>query len=270
MNSAKLRKIILEELSTSGSARPYRRARKLSLTDYLGESSDRYLLELDDDSIISTGARIHEQGLGTFGDADGMGDGDDPEVANSIENPATPAEVTPARTSTPDSSPSVAATPEPPAPAPSTVPDAAATAPPSPGPVGPATVGTTVADDADVEASRVADAADSDSIGDDNDDATELESDPDVAATSDGLGDSIINRLIAGAGEEDARRSSPAGTETGTVLPPSDDATDVSGPEATANITDKKALSRYLDQVDLGKVKISLDESRKLKQKFRG
>jgi hypothetical protein len=61
------------------------------------------------------------------------------------------------------------------------------------------------------------------------------------------------------------------GTGAGTVSPPPPaDATDVSGPEATANITDKKALSRYLDQVALGKVKISLDESRKFKQKFRG
>lgn len=265
MNSAKLRKIILEELSTSRSARPYRRPRKLGLADYLGESSDRYLLELEDDLIISTGMRIHEE-LGTFGDSDGSGDGDDPEVVNSIESPPASATTpTAATTATPDSSTDSVTPAEPPAPpAPSTTPVTV----PTPEPDTTDSAPETVADVDDTEELPGAESIDSDSVGDDNYDSNEFASDPDVATSSDGLGDSIINRLIAGAGEEDAQRNSPAGT--GPASQPSADVTDTSGPEATANITDKKALSRYLDQVALGKVKVSLDESRKFKQKFRG
>ena len=57
-NSSKLRKIILEEMSMSQPTRPYRRPRKLGLMDYLGESSVRNLLELDDSSVISTGVSL--------------------------------------------------------------------------------------------------------------------------------------------------------------------------------------------------------------------
>lgn len=57
-NSSKLRKIILEEISMSQPTRPYRRPRKLGLMDYLGESSVRNLLELDDSSVISTGVSL--------------------------------------------------------------------------------------------------------------------------------------------------------------------------------------------------------------------
>jgi hypothetical protein len=63
MNSTKLRKIILEELSASRSNRAYRRPRKLGLVDFLGESSQN-LLELDDGVIVSTGRSIFEQDLG--------------------------------------------------------------------------------------------------------------------------------------------------------------------------------------------------------------
>jgi len=281
MNITKLRKIILEELSLGGSGRPYHRPRKLGLVDYLGESSDHHLLELDDDSIISTGARIHED-LGTFADSDGSGDGDDPEVVSSVSGPAAPAGAVPARTAAaePTSPPSAPVTPDP---IPAAVPDATAVVPPPPAPAT-ATLTPAPSTDAD-DAGRfpAADPTDSDSMGSDVDvdNASELRSDPDIDASSDGLGDSIINRLIAGAGEEDARRSSAAGTGTGTVsppptplpeppLPPSGEETDVTSPGATTNITDKKALSRYLDQVALGSVRISLDESRRFKQKFRG
>jgi len=85
MNSTKLRKIILEELSLGGSGRPYRLSRKLGLVDYLGESSDRYLLALDDDSIISTGARIHEASEAD-GDSNGSNDGNLPTKEDNLEN----------------------------------------------------------------------------------------------------------------------------------------------------------------------------------------
>jgi len=65
MNNNKLRRIILEELSRVQPTAPYRRAQKLGLMDYLGESSDRHLLELDDSTVISTGMSINEQGLDT-------------------------------------------------------------------------------------------------------------------------------------------------------------------------------------------------------------
>jgi hypothetical protein len=63
MNNNKLRRIILEELSRVQPTAPYRRAQKLGLMDYLGESSDRHLLELDDSTVISTGMSINEQDL---------------------------------------------------------------------------------------------------------------------------------------------------------------------------------------------------------------
>ena len=269
MNITKLRKIILEELSLGGSDRPYRRPRKLGLVDYLGESSDHHLLELDDDSIISTGARIHEA-LDTVGDADGTGDGDEPDVVSSALSPAAPAGV--------ETTPAVPGTP---APIPVGVPGATSVTPPPPASAAATPTPEPSTDADDVGRFPAAAATDSDSIGDDVDDASVLRLDPDVDASSDGLGSSIINRLIAGAGEEDARRSSAAGTGTGAAsppttplpeppLPPSTDATDITGPESATSITDKRALSRYLDQVALGSVRVSLDESRRFKQKFRG
>jgi hypothetical protein len=314
MNITKLRKIILEELSLGGSGRSYHRPRKLGLVDYLGESSDHHLLELDDDSIISTGARLSKieeaptddqikaragqvwQRKGSPKDqppdqvqADyftAKSELEDEEELVDTRNASSPTspeneegmqafqaqraavEPTPAPPGTPD-------------PIPAGIPDTTSVAPPAPATATPTPALSTDADDAG--RFPAVDPTDSDSMGSDVDvdNASELASDPDIDASSDGLGDSIINRLIAGAGEEDARRSSATGTGTGTVsppptplpeppLPPSGEETDVTSPGATTNITDKKALSRYLDQVALGSVRISLDESRRFKQKFRG
>jgi hypothetical protein len=248
MNSTKLRKIILEELSMRSSARTYRRPRKLGLADYLGESSDRHLLELDDDSIISTGMRIRE-GLDDIGYADGIGDGDDPEVvANTLGTGSSdePAASTPAAapsTTVAAAEPEIDLTP-----APALEP----AMPPTPEPVGaPIEAPADVDDDNTVDPST-------DSSGDDNDDS-EFIGDADVPPTSDGLGDSIMNSLFAGAAGEDARRQgAPAASP---ALPPSP--VDVAGPEATTNITDKRALSTYLDQVARGERSITL-ESRKI------
>lgn len=62
MDRNKLRKIVLEELT--GARRMSVRRRKLGLVDYLSESSEHHLLEINDDTIISTGVslrRLFEQ-----------------------------------------------------------------------------------------------------------------------------------------------------------------------------------------------------------------
>lgn len=84
MNRRTLQRIILEELS---STRPTRRPpRRLGLVDYLGEGSERNLLELSDDAVISTGRSLRElgEGLGDFGYSDGTGDGNNPDVISRV------------------------------------------------------------------------------------------------------------------------------------------------------------------------------------------
>ena len=109
MDRRKLHKIILEELGASG-RRPHARLRKLGLKDYLDESSDRHLLSIDDDVIISIGRRFSE-GLGDDSDDITTAGGafDDAAGAEAPDDTPSPA---PVATPSPAPEPTPVATPE--------------------------------------------------------------------------------------------------------------------------------------------------------------
>jgi len=244
MNSRDLRKIILEELSHG---RPARKQRKLGLVDYLNESSDKNLLEISDEAVISTGKLFREMdfgdsALGSIGDSPGEGEGDEP-----VEKPAAPSPTAPAAP--------VEAPPE---------------APPATPPLEPS--GVTDADDAPASTSLMTPA---DSSGD-SDGFEAPDVDPggaaDGAMSDDTVdpADSIMNTLLAGAAEEtaarDAARTGVEAPDT-TPPPPSDTSSETpaeTSPEPTSSgITDRRALSRYLDQVARGEIEVSISESRR-------
>jgi hypothetical protein len=245
MNSHDLRNIILEELTRGRHVRK----QKLSLVDYLNESSERHLLEISDDTIISTGMSLHDVNEGS----------DNPDPFDLPDSPPPP-------TPTPKSAPAPAKKKR------SGSPKPASKATPTPSPTAAPEADVDVASNDDASPGMDSTVMDAGATVDDADSFESGQAPPADGLNSEDPASSIMNAIIARAQAEDATRRSSGPTsgeaEKNTVIPPGTEQAAVQPVEPpkvdpVVNSSDKKSISRYLDKVARGEIEVKLTESKK-------